>query len=168
MDKEQIAQYANEQLNKWGLAEAGWHFIFSNGKTVIGHCHFFKKEIAFSKHYVNIEEAEVKDTILHEIAHALAGGRAGHGKEWKRACQIVGANPKRRKAFDKQIVKPSWVAVYKKGNRLVIAKEYFRKPNPNTIKLAQRGRLILTERVDGKKQFYSIEMMPYKEWERQK
>lgn len=167
MDKKQIAQYANEQLNKWGLADAGWRFIFSNGKTVIGHCHFLKKEIAFSKHYVEIEEVEVKDTILHEIAHALAGGKAGHGKEWKRACQIVGANPKRTKGFDEKIVKPSWVAAYKKGNRLVIAKEYFRKPNPNTIKLAQRGELGYAERIGDKKQFYPIEMMPYREWEKQ-
>ncbi|MYB34820.1 MAG: SprT family zinc-dependent metalloprotease [Gammaproteobacteria bacterium] len=34
-------------------------------------------------HAVNHQSEQVNDAILHEIAHALAGPKAGHGSEWK-------------------------------------------------------------------------------------
>jgi predicted SprT family Zn-dependent metalloprotease len=40
-------------------------------------------------------EAEVRDTLLHEIAHALAGPLAGHGLAWRELALKVGATPKR-------------------------------------------------------------------------
>ena len=43
------------------------------------------------------EEKEIEDTILHEIAHALAWTYdrfKGHGKIWKDWARKVGANPK--------------------------------------------------------------------------
>jgi predicted SprT family Zn-dependent metalloprotease len=40
------------------------------------------------------DEAEVVDTILHEIAHALTPGD-GHGPAWKAACLRIGAKPVR-------------------------------------------------------------------------
>lgn len=36
---------------------------------------------------------EVRNTILHEIAHFLAGWSAGHGPAWREACRRVGARP---------------------------------------------------------------------------
>ena len=38
---------------------------------------------------------KVKDTILHEIAHAIAGYSAGHGQKWKDVCIQIGAKPER-------------------------------------------------------------------------
>lgn len=32
----------------------------------------------------------VRDTLLHELAHALAGVRDGHGRTWRRACRALG------------------------------------------------------------------------------
>ena len=37
---------------------------------------------------------QVTDTILHEIAHALAGPGAGHGPAWKATASRLGATPK--------------------------------------------------------------------------
>ncbi len=37
----------------------------------------------------------MRDTLLHEIAHALAGHRAGHGPVWRKIAREVGAKPKR-------------------------------------------------------------------------
>ena len=45
--------------------------------------------------------AEVKDTVLHEIAHAidaLENGDSSHGKRWKLIAKSVGARPKARSA----------------------------------------------------------------------
>jgi predicted SprT family Zn-dependent metalloprotease len=39
-------------------------------------------------------EAEVRDALLHEIAHALAGHHAGHGPVWRKIAHEVGAKPK--------------------------------------------------------------------------
>jgi hypothetical protein len=38
------------------------------------------------------EESPVQlaGTTIHELAHCLAGRRAGHGPDWKRACQALG------------------------------------------------------------------------------
>lgn len=38
---------------------------------------------------------DVRDTLLHEVAHVIAGHSAGHGPAWKAACVEVGANPVR-------------------------------------------------------------------------
>lgn len=40
-------------------------------------------------------EEQLEDTILHEVAHAIAGSRAGHGPAWKSVCREIGANPNR-------------------------------------------------------------------------
>ena len=38
---------------------------------------------------------DVRDTLLHEVAHAIAGHKAGHGPVWKAVCVEIGAKPKR-------------------------------------------------------------------------
>ena len=38
---------------------------------------------------------DVEDVILHEIAHLIAGLKAGHNEAWKAACRMVGARPER-------------------------------------------------------------------------
>ena len=40
---------------------------------------------------------DVKDTILHEIAHAYTREDQNHGGEWKRVAEILGANPNEAK-----------------------------------------------------------------------
>jgi len=42
-------------------------------------------------------EAEhvVRDTVRHELAHAIAGPRAGHGPEWRMIARAIGAAPER-------------------------------------------------------------------------
>lgn len=39
--------------------------------------------------------AHVKDTVLHEIAHALAGHEAKHGPVWQKIAKEIGANGQR-------------------------------------------------------------------------
>lgn len=38
---------------------------------------------------------EVRETTLHELAHAVAGHEAGHGPRWKAAAVRLGAVPRR-------------------------------------------------------------------------
>ena len=86
-------------MHKHGLL-GNWKFRWQNKKVSLGTCSYRKKEIRLSKWYVELnDEAEVRDTILHEIAHALSYERhgskgIGHGRLWKSICREIGAIPR--------------------------------------------------------------------------
>jgi predicted SprT family Zn-dependent metalloprotease len=77
-----------------------WLFRWQNKKGALGTCSYNNKEIRLSKWYVELNDLiSVRDTILHEIAHALSyvyyGSEGiGHGKLWKDICREIGATPK--------------------------------------------------------------------------
>lgn len=69
----------------------GWGFKFDNAVRRFGACHYDTKTLTIShKLTVLNPEAEVRNVILHEIAHALAGPGAGHGHTWKRVARSIG------------------------------------------------------------------------------
>jgi hypothetical protein len=55
-------------------------------------------------------EPEVRNTILHEIAHALVGPSHGHDGVWRAPARLMGCNGSR--CCDRSVVAPSrkWVA----------------------------------------------------------
>lgn len=81
------------------------HFEFDRAKRRVGATHYVKigatwlpLKITISKHWVALlPEEEIRLTLLHEIAHALAGKEAGHGPHWKAMARKVGARPVRCK-----------------------------------------------------------------------
>lgn len=74
----------------------GWTFGFDNARVRFGCCFYGSRRITLSKVLVSVnDEKEVRDTILHEIAHALAGPEAGHGWKWKTKAAAIGARPTR-------------------------------------------------------------------------
>lgn len=73
-----------------------WSFRFDNAKRRCGSCHHGKRTITLSRHFVTLNSAaDVEDTIRHEIAHALAGFKAGHGVQWQMWAIRLGARPER-------------------------------------------------------------------------
>ncbi|WP_432799372.1 SprT-like domain-containing protein [Poriferisphaera sp. WC338] len=87
-------QLALELLKAHDLSD--WSFTFNHRKRSLGLCRYREKQIELSLHYIKRNEHDaIKDTILHEIAHALAGHEAGHGPKWIKKCQEIGANPQR-------------------------------------------------------------------------
>lgn len=83
---------ALELMDEHGLSENGWSFCFNNNRSTLGLCKYEPKVIELSVHFVDgARMSEVRDIILHEIAHALVGWEAGHGSVWKqKAIQIGG------------------------------------------------------------------------------
>ena len=62
----------------------------------MGLCHYVAKTIELSIHFVDHNgPEEIRDTILHEIAHALVGAGHGHNATWKKKCVEIGAKPQR-------------------------------------------------------------------------
>lgn len=81
------------------MAEHGvpsdWTFAFDNATTRLGACSYKNRRISLSRHYTaHATEEQVRDTILHEIAHVLAGPAARHGLTWKAIASRLGATPK--------------------------------------------------------------------------
>ena len=85
----------------------GWSFAFDNASVRLGLCSYTRRVISLSAEFVqrNAEE-QVRDTILHEIAHVLAGAKAGHGRLWKLTAISIGAKPERCSTSDDMNTKP--------------------------------------------------------------
>jgi predicted SprT family Zn-dependent metalloprotease len=87
-------QLAKELMHKHNLR--GWSFRFDNARRRFGRCSYSRKLITLSSALVAInDEAKVKDTILHEIAHALVGSGHGHDWVWKTKAIEIGCDGKR-------------------------------------------------------------------------
>ena len=86
---------ADQLMQKHGL-HPNWSFKFNHCKRSLGLCNYTAKRIELSVHLVHHnDETAIRDTLLHEIAHALAGADAGHGEKWKQKCIEIGAKPER-------------------------------------------------------------------------
>lgn len=93
-DLQAIARTA-EQLIRMHLdprfGSGAWTFAFDRAKRRAGLCNFSERRISVSRYLAEkFDEQEVKQVLLHEIAHALAGPSAGHGPEWKRVAMQLG------------------------------------------------------------------------------
>ena len=88
-----IPNYVYENIyyyfDKYHLFEKGWEYNFVVNKSTLGLCDYDKKLISFS-YYIFNDKNKFKDTLLHEIAHVLAGNICGHNKIWKKICIDIG------------------------------------------------------------------------------
>lgn len=96
---EHVREHAISLMRQFGLRENEWSFQFMKAQTRFGECWFPGLYQGYIKLSSPICERatweEIDDTIRHEIAHALAGEKAGHGPVWKEACKVTGAKPNR-------------------------------------------------------------------------
>lgn len=90
----EVAIEIRQLMDKHGLKD--WNFQFSPAKSWLGRCQYNEQLIKLSiRHAFALPVDDVTDTILHEIAHALAGHKVGHGPEWKAIAVRIGARPVR-------------------------------------------------------------------------
>ena len=74
-------------------APDGWTFSWSQSKTSFGECLYWGRRIVLSHPLTRVNNLDhVKDTLLHEIAHANCPG-AGHGPKWRAEARRLGAIP---------------------------------------------------------------------------
>lgn len=61
-----------------------WSFKFMSYKTCYGYCDHVNKIIAMNIYHMTTSNREVlKNTLLHEIAHAIVGPSHKHDKVWR-------------------------------------------------------------------------------------
>jgi predicted SprT family Zn-dependent metalloprotease len=96
----------------------GWRLVFDNAKTRAGVCRYDRKEIGLSRPLTALHDAEqVTDTVLHEIAHALAGPRHGHDRVWRATARRIGCTGERCMPASAPGVEGPWVGVCPAGHR---------------------------------------------------
>jgi len=116
-------------MNEHGLLDDGWKFKLDGAKRRFGLCMYRTKVISLSKALVELNEFDqVKDTILHEIAHALVGAGHGHDNVWRRKALEIGCNGKRcYSAKEVTRVKGKYIAIC---NTCKNESYKFKKPSP--------------------------------------
>jgi predicted SprT family Zn-dependent metalloprotease len=94
MKMELVRDYATGLLSNYGLI--GWSFGFDRALCRLGKCYRNKRRITLSWNYVCLNPAaDIQDTVLHEIAHALVPytvERKPHGPIWRKTALAIGCN----------------------------------------------------------------------------
>ena len=130
--------------------QGDYTFKFDNAKRRLGCCKYSRKEITLSRPLCleNLDKlhTQLKDAILHEIAHALClrvyGVRRGrgHGKNWVSIAKQIGCNGERcysssdiKRAKSKYILKCNTCNYERPKHRLKMGISYScGKCSPNT------------------------------------
>ncbi len=124
MDFQQAEQLARVLMHQHGVGD--WAFGWNRRKRSLGLCRYQQRRIELSAHFVRENPEEpVRDTLLHEIAHALAGERAGHGPKWKAMCVRLGCKPERCDKGEAVMPQGRWRGLCK-----ACGKEYGRHKRP--------------------------------------
>ncbi len=138
-----------------------WEISFDSAKKRAGICKINTKEISFSINHIENNDIEtIKDTILHEFAHAIAYhlySDSGHGKHWKLVARQIGAIPKAKGAFNLPIA--PWLLVHacSKTSRINPISERFRRNSK--IK-----NYFLIGRPETKGELFFIKYVDYKQF----
>lgn len=84
--------------------ESGWGFQFDNARRRFGLCNYRTKTISLSAPLTLLNEEEsVRQTLLHEIAHALVPAGEHHGSVWRAKAISIGHSGNR--CYDSAVVK---------------------------------------------------------------
>lgn len=120
MNKTKTLQLVRMLMTKHGLV--GWNFQFMRAKQTLGRCRHSTRTIYLSEPYMlSGTEAEITNTLLHEIAHALVGPGHGHDAVWRRKAISIGSSGDRCSAvanFNPRESAP-WTGVCPKGHAAV-------------------------------------------------
>lgn len=117
----------------------GWHFRWDKALRRLGCTHYGTRTITLSRPLCeSISRKAAQEVILHEIAHAKAGHKAGHGPVWQAEARALGSNASRcYDASEVTKVAPKWVGVCP-----VCGQEYprLRRPTKARAACAKHGR----------------------------
>jgi predicted SprT family Zn-dependent metalloprotease len=73
-----------------------WHFEFDRSTRRAGCCNYHDQRISISFNLAsNASDEDIRDTILHEIAHALVGKKHNHDTVWKAKAREIGCTGER-------------------------------------------------------------------------
>ena len=107
----EIEALAHRLLTKFksdGTLPHAWAFGFDLATSRAGVCRYSERRIDLSVSYcLAATRAEIEDTVLHEIAHAIVGPRHNHDAVWKAKAREIGCAGER--CHRVQHSTPKWV-----------------------------------------------------------
>ena len=115
MDLSAAHELATGLLAEHGLTD--WRVEYDAAKRRAGVCRFATRTIGLSAPLTVLhDEAMVRDTVLHEIAHALVGPSHGHDATWARTARAIGCSAERCVPADAPRVVAPWLGVCPAGH----------------------------------------------------
>ncbi len=106
LELEAIKRLAKKLMAQHNLS--GWDFQFDNGSKRAGCCNYRKKLISLAYEYARYASVkDIKNTLLHEIAHALVGSEHNHDAIWKAKAIEIGCSGER--CHDVQFTPPKYI-----------------------------------------------------------
>lgn len=97
----------------------GWSWTFTDSISRLGCCWYQKKLLEFSVPFIVEHPKTAKDTLMHEIAHGIAGPLARHSWRWKQIAMQLGATPR----ACVEVAKPS-KTLSKKDSLILVNKKH--------------------------------------------
>ena len=108
VEVEEIALRLIDEFTGRGALQSGWTFGFDLAPSRAGVCRYNERRIDLSVSYcLAATRADIEDTILHEIAHAIVGPRHNHDAVWKAKALEIGCVGERCHRVQHSI--PRWV-----------------------------------------------------------
>lgn len=148
MNIKQATRLLRSKLDEYELYD--WDIKLGHGKVRLGSCYPTRKIIRISKHLITYAtDEQVRDTILHEIAHALDWERnkkSGHGQSWKAICVEIGAISKRSWKEIDNMPEGKWAAKRKDNGEII--DRFHRKPKRLHGWFCKDGCPIVWEKID--------------------
>ena len=115
MDLDAAHRLAVALLAEHGLE--GWRIELDRAKSRAGICRHDRRVIGLSAPVTLLhDEAEVRDTILHEIAHALVGPAHRHDAVWRATARRIGCTGERCVSAESPRVPGAWQGVCSAGH----------------------------------------------------
>lgn len=115
MDTTAALTLARALLREHGLPD--WTVVLTRAKRQAGVCRYATRQIGLSGPLTQLhDEAEVRDTILHEIAHALAGPQHGHDRVWRATALAIGCTGQRCSSPEAAQLPTAWVGTCPRGH----------------------------------------------------
>lgn len=131
MDVDDAYALACRLRDQHGLV--GWRIEFDRAKRRAGVCRHASRTIGLSTALTRLhDEAEVRETVLHEIAHALAGPRHQHDETWRAIAVSIGSSGERCVREDAPRVLGDWRGVCAGGHH------FDRHRRPDRVLLCRR------------------------------
>lgn len=113
-----IVQLARGLMSQHQLGQ--WSFQFDNSAKRAGCCHYAAQVISLSYEFARrAPDEEIKDTILHEIAHAVVGQKHAHDAVWRAKAVEIGCSG--RRCHDLQFTPPRYIVRCERGCWITMA-----------------------------------------------
>ena len=137
MNLHDLQDFALSLMRSHGLD--GWGFGFDRATRRAGLCNYTHQKITVSRKLMQLyPEHYAKDTVIHEVAHAIAGKEAGHGPVWQRIARELGGTGAPLISADAPQVPPKYLGYCACGRQF----KRMRRPRPELLcaACAQSGR----------------------------